>query len=137
MKKRLVYVCQSFLEQNGWGRLARSMADQALHAGYKVYTASADDTYVEGAIKTPPVFDLHAHIFKKMWLAFLWRLWLYRNPFIGETVVHVFSEPHFWLVLGLKRTVSVGTLCGTYIDPAQHRAGLSRFLFCKSLCYGS
>lgn len=133
MKKQLVYVCQSFLEGNGWGRLARCMTEQALGAGYQVYTSSADGTGVEGAMRGPAAFDVHASIVTKVWRTFWWRVWLYRKTRGGEMAIHVFSEPQFWMIVGLAHTTSVGTLCGTYVDPAQHGDFFSRRCFQRSL----
>ncbi len=136
MKKTLVYVCQSFSETNGWGRLARCMAEEASRRGYRVFTSSADNTGVEGMSKAPPVFDVHAHIVEKIYRTLMLQIWIWRKSFSHEIVVHIFSEPQFWIILGLgKRVTSVGTLCGTYIDPKQHGSCVSQRLFRRSMNY--
>lgn len=110
------------------------MAEEAVHAGYEVLTSSADGTGVEGARKGPPVFDVHAHVLKKIYQALFLRMWMWKNTRSSEITVHIFSEPQFWVVLWMgKRIVSVGTLCGTYVDPKQHGSSLLRWLFRKSL----
>ncbi len=134
MKARLIYVCQSFDETNGWGRLARSMAREAIQAGHEVYVSAADGTTVEGAHTGPCVFDIHASAPRKILQAIKWWHWLWRlPPSPVPTTLHVFSEPHMWLVLGAGSINSVGTLCGTYVDPKQHGTFLFQWAFRMSL----
>lgn len=134
MNHRLIYLCQSFDESNGWGRLAHCMAREALKNGHEVYVSAADGTTVEGAKQGAPIFDIHASAPRKVMLALRWWWWLHRlSASSAATTLHVFSEPHMWLVLGAGSVNSVGTLCGTYVDPRQHGIMLFQWAFRKSL----
>lgn len=134
MKPRLIYVCQSFLETNGWGRLAQSMTQEALQAGYEVYTSSADGSAVQGAKRGPPIFDIHDSVPKKILQAIKWLVWIRTLPkHDASTTLHLFSEPQMCLALWVGRMNSVGTLCGTYVDPHQHGSRVFSWLFKKSL----
>ncbi len=128
MPKNLLFVCQTFQDTCGWGRLAGWLVRVAIAQGYHVTCVSADKEGVlpTGAIAGPRIFDSNDSFVPKLRSALgFWR-WFRTQP--KDVVVHIISEHHFWLALGIRQP-SIGTLHGTYSRIEQHGSKLYQLLF--------
>lgn len=114
--RSIVFVSETFEPVCGWGTVARSLATEASRSGWNVICIASDNS---GSPNTPALFSVHDPLLRKIRLACRFWLWVwFRAP--RQSPVHIITEPHAWLAVGLFGVSVTATLHGTYANPQAH-----------------